>query len=298
MTLVRAARASSLQVMPLALVTDSTASLPPEWVAADDIIVVPLQVVIGPEVYEEAPAGGASPQLVAEALAAYKPVSTSRPAPAAFAEVYERAAAAGADEIISIHLSAEMSGTFESAAMAARAASIPVHCVDSRQVGIGTGFAVRAAARARREGRSTADVLGIAQRRAAAVASFFYVDTLEYLRRGGRVGAAAALVGGALAVKPLLGIVDGAVVSLEKVRTSARALGRLADLAVQASGDGEVEVGVSHLANPEAADALAQRLSERIGDRLVGDVVCGEVGAVLGAHVGPGMVAACVAPLV
>ena len=188
----------------------------------------------------------------------------------------------------------------ESALLAARSAPVPVHCVDSRQVGIGTGFSVMSAAVARDAGLGALDVVSVAQQRAEATSSFFYVDTLEYLRRGGRVGAAAALVGGALAVKPLMGIVDGSVTPLEKVRTAARALSRLADLTVAAAGEGEtpLDIGVAHLANPTAAAELAERLAARLGDRLQGrEVFCGEVGAVLGAHVGPGMVAACVAPV-
>src|ERR671917_1332577 len=123
------------------LVTDSTASLPPETAAAHGVVVVPLQVVIGARSYEEG-SDGATPELVAQALREYKPVSTSRPSPAALLELYERLAAEGATEILSIHLSGEMSGTFESAQVAARSASVRVIPVDSRQVGIGTGFAV------------------------------------------------------------------------------------------------------------------------------------------------------------
>ena len=127
------------------LVTDSTASLPAEVAEERGIVVVPLQVVIGATSYDEG-AEGATPELVAEALREFRPVSTSRPAPASMLEVYERAAADGATAIVSVHLSGEMSGTFESAQLAAREASIPVVPVDSRQVGIATGFAVLAAA--------------------------------------------------------------------------------------------------------------------------------------------------------
>src|SRR4051794_12055772 len=131
--------------MPVAIVTDSTASLPPELAAERGIVVVPLQVVIGATVYDEG-AEGATPQTVAAALREWKPVSTSRPSPAALLEVYERAAADGATEIVSIHLSGEMSGTYESAQLAARDASVRVVPVDTRQVGVATGYAVLAAA--------------------------------------------------------------------------------------------------------------------------------------------------------
>ena len=124
------------------------------------------------------------------------------------------------------------------------------------------------------------------------------MDTLEYLRRGGRIGAAAALLGGALAVKPLLEISEGRVASLERVRTSARALARLEELAVQAAGSDPVDVTVAHLASQERAGQLQARLAARLADNLEGrEVWCGELGAVLGAHVGPGMLAVCVAPL-
>jgi DegV family protein with EDD domain len=278
------------------IVTDSTAMLPPAVAAEHRIVVVPLQVVIGAEVFDEGSAE-ASPERVAAALREFLPVSTSRPAPAAFLAAYDAAAAAGASEILSIHLSGEMSGTFESAQLAARDAPVPVTCLDTRQVGVATGYAALAAAEVLERGGTATQAAAAARRRADASRSFFYVDTLEYLRRGGRVGAASALLGGALAVKPLLTITDGRVTTREKVRTAARALARLEDLAVEAAGAEPVDVYVSHLASPDRAAALADRLAVRLADNLQGRPVwTGELGAVLGAHVGPGMVALCVAP--
>ncbi|GAW49990.1 MULTISPECIES: DegV family protein [unclassified Nocardioides] len=282
--------------MPAVIVTDSTASLPPEVAAERGIVVVPLQVVIGATVYDEG-ADGATPDLVAAALKEWKPVSTSRPGPAALLEVYEKAARDGATEIVSIHLSGDMSGTFESAQVAARDASVRVIPVDTRQVGVATGYAALSAADVLHAGGSADDAAEAARERAARASSLFYVDTLEYLRRGGRIGAAAALLGGALSVKPLLQIEDGKVASLERVRTSSRALSRLEELAVQAAGEAPADVCVAHLANPERAGQLTEKLSQRLEVNLEGrDVWCGELGAVLGAHVGPGMIAVCVAP--
>ena len=278
------------------VVTDSTASLPDDLAAAHGITVVPLQVVVGAQPYAEG-TEGATPDTVAEALREFVPVSTSRPAPTVMLEVYERLAAEGATEIVSVHLSSEMSGTYESAQLAAQQASVPVVPVDSRQVGIATGFAVLTAAEVVAGGGDAAAAAAAARRRAEATTSLFYVDTLEHLRRGGRVGAAAALLGGALAVKPLLAIEDGRVVNRERVRTAGRALARLEELAVAAAGDGPVDVGVAHLASEERGAALAERMAERLVANLEGrEVHCGEVGAVLGAHVGPGMLAVCVAP--
>lgn len=282
--------------MPVAIVTDSTASLPEEVAAEHGIRVVPLQVVIGAHVYDEG-AEGATPEMVAAALREWTPVSTSRPTPAALGRLYAAAAAAGATEVVSVHLSGDMSGTFESAQLAAREASIPVIPVDSRQVGVATGYAALSAAEAAAAGASAEEAAEAARARAAAASSLFYVDTLEYLRRGGRIGAAAALLGGALAVKPLLKIEDGKVASLERVRTSSRALARLEELAVQAAGDASVDVCVAHLASPDRAGVLTAKLAERLTGNLEGrEVWCGELGAVLGAHVGPGMLAVCVAP--
>ena len=279
------------------VVTDSTASLPADVAEQRGIVIMPLQVVIGATVYDEGP-GGATPEMVAEALKEFRPVSTSRPSPASFTEVYTQLAADGADEILSIHLSAEMSGTHESAQLAARESPVPVTVVDSRQVGVATGYAALSAVDALDDGGSVADAAAAARARAEAATALFYVDTLEYLRRGGRIGAAAALLGGALSVKPLLRIDDGRVVNLDRVRTSSRALTRMEDLIVEAAGEQRVELCVSHLANPDRAGDLAGRLGERLADNLDGrDVWCGELGAVLGAHVGPGMVAVCLAPL-
>lgn len=282
--------------MRVALVTDSTASLPPELARQHDVAVVPLQVVIGARSYDEGTDDGVTPELLAEALRAWTPVSTSRPNPEVFLETYQRLAGAGATAIVSVHLSAELSGTFESAQVAAARATVPVLVVDSRQVGISTGFAVLAAADARDHGADAQGVADAARQQAESTTSLFYVDTLEYLRRGGRMGATAALVGSALAVKPILAVEDGRVGPRERVRTAAKALARLEELAVEAAGDGPVRVAVAHLANPVRAEQLAEHLGERLAGQLEGrEVLVGEIGAVLGAHVGPGMVAVSVA---
>lgn len=278
--------------MSVALVTDSTASLTMAEAGRHGITVVPLQVVIGAQSYDEGSESGVTPAMLAEALRTWTPVSTSRPNPEAMLEVYEELAAGGATEIVSVHISAELSGTFESAQVAARRSPVPVTPVDSRQVGMGTGYAVLAAAEAIEAGADAAEAGRVARRRAASTTSLFYVDTLEYLRRGGRMGAAAALFGSALAVKPILKVDDGRVGPFERVRTSGKALSRLEELAVEAAGGADVDVAVAHLASPDRAAQLATRLGERLaaglGER---EVSLGEIGAVLGAHVGPGMVA-------
>lgn len=282
--------------MSVAVVTDSSANLSEETAREWGITIVPLQVAIGEETLVEG-AEGATPAKVAEALADGVRVSTSRPSPQSFVEVFDALAHQGAEAIVSVHLSAETSGTVEAAELAASEVDVPVLVVDSRQVGVATGFAAVSAAEQARAGGTPELVARAARDRAAAATSLFYVDTLEHLRRGGRIGAAAALVGGALAVKPLLEIIDGAVRTKEKVRTAARALARLEELAVDAARGTEVDVCVLHLVGADRAtqlrDALEDRLAEELGGR---EIWCGEVGAALSAHVGPGMVAVCVAP--
>jgi DegV family protein with EDD domain len=275
----------------VALVTDST-SVDSALAARLDLLVVPLQVIVDDQAFDEG--SEITPDQVAAALRDKKAVSTSRPAPDAFRNAYLDAARRGADAVVSVHLSGAVSGTYESAQLAARDAPVPVHVVDSAQLGKATGFALASAAATLDAGESAEAAADAARARSAAMTSLFYVDTLEYLRRGGRVGAAAALVGSALAVKPLLQVRDGLIVPLEKVRTSSKALSRLEELAASAAHDVVCDVAVAHLANQEKADALAARLKERVPQ--LRELVVTEVGAVIGAHVGPGMLAVVVAP--
>lgn len=280
--------------MTVAIVTDSSSSLAVADAERERIRVVPLKVVIGADTYEEG-SPDLTADMIAEALAAFVPVSTSRPTPDDFLTVYEQLAAEGADEIVSVHLSGKMSGTVESARLAAREAPVPVFVVDSGQVGLAVGFAAGRAAAARDAGASIEDIVAAVLRAGDSTTVLLYVDTLEYLRRGGRVGSAAALIGSALAVKPILTLADGKVAPLERVRTTARALGRLEALAVAAVGscDDGYDIGVQHLANLAIAEQVAGHLAEQLGRDAV---PVDEVGAAIGAHVGPGMVSVTVTP--
>jgi len=277
----------------VAVVTDSTACLPSEVVDECGIDLVSLRVVVGNRSLDELTE--ATGETVATALREWRPVSTSRPSPEIFLDAYRAAAARGASGVVSVHLSAEMSGTCESALLAAREAPIEVRVVDSRSVGMGLGFAAMAAASAAGAGHGLDDVVAAAQKRAAASSAYFYVDTLEYLRRGGRVGAAQALVGSVLAVKPLLHVTEGRIYPLEKVRTATRAVARLEELVVARSGAGPVDIAVQHLANLERAEQLAGHLRARVPG--LNRMYVTEIGAVIGAHVGPGTLAVVVAPI-
>jgi DegV family protein with EDD domain len=252
----------------VALVTDSTAYLSPAVADVHGISVVPLHVVIAGQEHSEGV--DVTADEVAAALRSFAPVSTSRPSPSAFLRAYEAAAAAGAEAIVSVHISSDMSSTIDSARLAAEQSPVPVTVVDSRSMGMAMGYAVLSACDAARAGASVTDVAEVARRRAEAATVVFYVDTLEHLRRGGRIGAAAALLGSALAIKPILALADGRIQPLERVRTSVRALSRIEELAVaaaKAAPDG-VDIAVHHLDSRSRADDLAARLRQRLGDRL------------------------------
>ena len=282
--------------MNVAVVTDSTAYLPEDLAARHHVRVVPLHVVIGGTSYEEG--RDITSADVAEALRAFRPVSTSRPSPGAFLQVYEELAHAGTQHIVSVHISGEMSATLSSAEIAAEESPVPVTVVDSRSIGMAMGYAVLAAAEVAAGGASAEVVAQVARDHAAAASVGFYVDTLEYLRRGGRIGKAAALFGSALAIKPLLTMTDGQIEPLERVRTTGKALARMRERAVDAAAamdapDG-VDIAVHHLDSRERAEALVEALAEAVPQAR--RVLLVELGAVVGAHVGPGTLAIAVSP--
>ncbi|MEU3460199.1 DegV family protein [Streptomyces sp. NPDC006733] len=276
----------------VAIVTDSTAYLSQEALARHSITVVPLTVVIGDEAFEEGTE--ISAPAVARALQRRRPVTTSRPSPAEFAACYRAAAEAGADHVVSLHLSAEFSGTHDAALVAARDSPVPVRVVDTGMVAMALGFPVLAAAETAGAGGTADEVVAAAEKRAADTQAYFYVDTLDYLRRGGRIGAAQALFGSALAVKPILQLVDGRIEPLEKVRTASRAITRLEEIVVERAGGRRVAIAVHHLAAADRAAALAERLRERVP--ALDELVVSEVGAVIGAHAGPGLLGVVISP--
>jgi len=250
-------------------------------------------------------------------------VTTSQPPPAAFAAAYQRAAAAGAREIVSVHLSGELSGTVRAAQLAAASSPIPVQVVDSRTVGMALGFAAVEAARLAatppaeppastgrlRGARSWwqdrhradpvaptgAEVASCAGRTAESAHVWFLVDSLDHLRRGGRLSAPAAALGTVLGLRPILTLSDGRVALFERVRTRRAGRDRLVALAIaDAAGRDRVRIAVHHLGQPGIAQALADDLGAALGDRLV-EAVVSESSAVLAAHAGPGVLGIVVA---
>lgn len=286
-------RAVVSATVSISVVTDSTAYLPEGFADRHRIHVVPLHVSVDGRGKLDGVDFG--PAELATALGEHRRVTTSRPTPGELAEAYRSCLEQGADAVVSVHLSRELSGTWEAARLAAEEVDpIRVRVVDSRATGMGLGFAVLAATASAAAGHGPAEVEAAAADAAKRLRMFFCVETLDHLRRGGRIGAAAALVGTALAVKPLLHVDDGRIVPLEKVRTMSRAIGRLVDLAVHAAGYGPVGLAVHHLAAPERAAELASMLD----DRIPGTSGClvSEVGAVIGAHTGPGVLGVVVLP--
>jgi DegV family protein with EDD domain len=281
----------------IAVVTDSTSSLDPADAARADISIIPLQVVIDDI---SRPESEVLPREVARALRGGRQVTTSRPAPEVIGNTYAKLAKAGYDAIVSVHLSSKISGTCNAAQAAAASVDIPIAVVDSRTLAMAVGFAVLTGAEVARSGAASEDVEASVRRRAAAATTYFYVDSLEYLRRGGRIGTAAAMVGSALAVKPLLTVADGEIRACERVRTESKAITRLEELSLQAMtraahANGAVDIAVHHLDNADGARRLVKRLSGRVTG---GDVVITEVSAVLGVHVGPGTLGIVVSPRV
>ena len=280
--------------MSVAVVTDSTAYLPDELIEGYGIHVVPLYVVLAGHSGREG--WDIGPGDVARALGARgQSVSTSRPTPGDFVAAYRRALDEGADRLVSLHLSSELSGPWDAARLAAsQVGKHIVTVVDPRSAAMGAGFAVFPDARWAAAGGGAASVTRTARESAEATRTCFVVDTLEHLRKGGRIGYAAPVLGPALAVKPVLHMQDGRVVPLEKVRTSTRALHRLVQRAVEAAGQGPVSIAVHHLAAPEKAARLAAELRDRLPQ--LRELHVSELGAAIGAHVGPGAVGIVVAP--
>lgn len=273
------------------IVTDSTASLPHYVSQREKIKVIGMQITIDQMSFAEQVE--VSGQAVLAALVNHRDVTTSQPSLGAIRGIYEECEADGATEILSIHLSSELSGTYATCAAVARDFPIPVRVTDSRSIGLGLGFAVMQASRMRDIDAN--QVTSRIQQQSRHTKVWLYVESLEYLRRGGRLGTAGSIVGGALQIKPILHIQDGRLQPFEKVRTTSKALARLVELAVQAATDLQkpISIGIQHAGNREKA----QDLAIQIGNKLPGvPIMVSELGAVLSAHVGPGAIGVVVAP--
>lgn len=271
------------------IVTDSTADLTPELLqefgVEDHVHIVPLTVHFGEEEFQDGVdlARDAFYEMLRRRAEMPR---TSQPSPAAFADVYREISSPG-ETILSIHISSKLSGTHQSAALAARQFDDrEIEVVDTRSVSLGLGLMVLSAAKAAKEGKSKQEILSQLRQRIAAARILFVVDTLEYLHKNGRIGKAQALVGGLLNVKPLLALEDGIVSPVEKVRGKAKARERMIERVLETAPPGSVEMGaILHACAPDEAQEVAARLGQQYGG-LTFHVE--ELGPTVGTHAGPG----------
>lgn len=275
----------------VAIVTDSTAALPPGVTTYYGISVVPLRLQIGVEETDEA---HADPDHVASALRHDTPVTTSEPPSPEFFWAYNDAVHTGCTEIVSLHISARLSKTSESAREAAARTSVPVHVVDSLTSGMSLGFLAVAASEAAAAGATATQVVRLLEQRRQHATQMIYVDTLEHLRRGGRIGKAAALLGTALSIKPLLGLSDGEIVPLAKVPGTDRALAKLVAEGVKQANRQPTDAAVEYFDQPDRAEAVAEQLRRQLPQ--LRRLVVTRSSAVIAAHVGPGAVGLALSP--
>ncbi|MFI8565242.1 DegV family protein [Rhodococcus sp. NPDC078407] len=279
--------------MTVAVVTDSSSCLPVALALERNISVVPLHVMVDGIDHRE------GVDEIPEHVSSGTSVTTAGASPGELIEVYAAALERSrGDGVVALHISRGLSSTWEAARQAADEVGPSVRVVDSGSAGMGLGFAVLSAADSADGGADLDAVYRQAVAASTTSKCFIVVDRLDHLRRGGRIGTAAALLGTALAMKPVLHISGGALVLREKTRTSSKALNKLVDAAVVATSevgdDSGVALAVHHMQCPERGDNVAAMLTSRIAGFTSIDVY--PFGAVLGAHVGPGAVGVVVAP--
>ena len=269
------------------IVTDSTADLPESLINELSITVVPLRVRFGDTVYREGV--DISTKTFFEKLKqAPELPRTSQPSPGEFQEIFAGLTCDGSS-IISIHLSSHLSGTYQAAQLAK--SSLPeldITVVDSKQVSMGLGMIVLAAARAAKDGKTKAELLAIVEKVINRMQTYIVVDTLEYLQKGGRIGKASTLMGTVLNIKPILTIADGIITPFEKVRGKAKALEKIIELVKEFSDkNGLMRCAIVHADALDEAVNLHGRLISKIRHC---EIIISEIGAVVGTHGGPGTI--------
>ena len=269
--------------MSIRLVTDSTCDLPDEIIKRYGITVVPLYINVGESGYLD------GVELTREEF--YQrlpewdpPPTTATPSPESFIETYDRLAGEGASEILSIHISVSLSATVDVARVAAeRTTSVPVTVYDSRQLSLGTGFLVERAAIAVSQGKNMDEIIELLEDQTGRTYVFAALETLEFLRRSGRMNGAVAGIGTLLQIKPLLKMHEGEPTS-ERVRTSNGASKRLLELLEEKKPFERVALVHTH------ADEKARALLKQVQAKLPEDIPSVDITPVIGAHIGPGAV--------
>ncbi|MBF6599897.1 MAG: DegV family protein [Dehalococcoidia bacterium] len=264
------------------VVTDSTSDIPRETVEELRIDVVPLTVAFGSEQYRDGIDLNADEFYARLGQSKVLP-TTSQPPPALFRYAYGHLASRG--DVVSVHLSHKFSGTVNTArAAAAEVAPERISVVDSGSASMGMGLCVLAAARAAAEGKSRDECVAAAESTARRVHVAVAFETLDFLRRGGRIGRAQAFVGGLLRLKPILTVQEGEAHPLTRVRSRGKALDELVALATRF--ERVSEIAILHTTTPDDAAQLAERAQEARPDARL---MTGRFGPVLGVHGGPGM---------
>jgi DegV family protein with EDD domain len=271
----------------LAIVTDSTCDLTPRELAALDVHRVPLYVAFQGKTHKDW-VEIAPKDIIAGVQAGADLPSTSQPSPEDFASAYRAAQEQGATEILVVTISSELSGTFQSANLAAKEAGVPVTIVDSRGASAGVGWLVRKASELRAAGTPVADIAAQLNRLKADQIVLFSVGTLEFLQKGGRVSRVSALLGGMLNIRPILTIDDGKIVPAAKARGTKKAIAEIVDRvrAHASAHPGTLVLDFLHIQDESAAQTLRQAIKDAGIEFQDGQVY--EIGAVIAAHVGPG----------
>jgi DegV family protein with EDD domain len=275
--------------MPVAVVTDSTAYLPAEMVSRYGMTVIPLYVVFPDRTVRETEITD-YPAFFEELRGADELPKTSQPSIGDFVAAYEPLLARG-DEVVSIHISGGISGTVETGRQAAEQLERDgkggerIRIVDSATAAGGLGFVALAAAHCANQGGTLDEVVDTANRARGDLKMWFAIDTLEFLKRGGRIGAASAWIGSTLRIKPIL-TVERELTPVERVRTSSRMFERMVDYATQRHESGADAWVVQHIAAPDQAAELVSRCGEVFGRE---PLFVSEIGPVLSAHTGPGL---------
>lgn len=271
----------------IGIVTDSTAYLDDDYVREHDIKVVPLKVIMGEVSYRE------GVDITHEEF--YRRLqetgvfpTTSQPSAGEFLEAY-REMAQRYDALISIHISAGISGTCESARSAAMdMGDFPIRIIDSRFTSIQLSMFIDEVVRGRKEGKSLEELVAMVEEKIGNSSLFFMVATLEYLHRGGRIGGAQAFMGSMLRIKPIL-YIDGTIDALEKVRGAGKALDRLVEVAAERAGGRRVKVGLTHVRDEGRMFELKEKAKKALNCDPE-EIRWNETGPVIGSHVGPGTV--------
>lgn len=281
---------------PVGIVCDSTCDLEPSWYADNNVRMVPLTVFFGEEAHRDW-VQMRPEEFFKRLTSASSLPTTSQPSPADFAAVYADLAAEGCEQIVSIHLTSKLSGTFESATMAAADAPIPVHVVDTKRVTAGTALIVKAAVATRARGGSSDEILSTANDLTEKMRLFFVLDTLDYLVKGGRAGKAQGLAASLLSIKPVLTFNDeGTIEPFKKVKGMRKAITELAaHVAEDSRSNGRVRVGILHAQAVDLADELVKALDAAGADYELDSIE--QVGAVIGTYAGPRAVGAAYYPV-